>query len=414
MTTGGSPFDIVIAGASFTGLALAKALSVASGTGLRIALIDHRSGDAHGAPTADSRAFALSAGSRYFLQHIGLWPALVTCAQPVEKIEITDSSLDAGVRPRLLSWANILANGDPASYIVPAQHVLSALADAVKAESAIVQMRGRTISSIDHTGQVLTLSLDDGRALTAKLLIASDGQNSPLRQKAGLKIVRWDYAQKGIVTTISHDKPHEATAIQHFLPGGPFAILPLTGNRSCITWSEDADEADRIMALDDAGFARALDQRLAGRLGAFEVVGPTQTWPLSCHLARDYVKARIALVGDAAHGVHPIAGQGLNLGLRDVAALTDVIVEGASLGLDYGQINILQRYETWRRTDSALNAVVFDGLNRMFSNDVALLRSVREVGLGSVDRMDGLKAFFVREAAGQSGDVPSLMRKDVA
>jgi 2-octaprenyl-6-methoxyphenol hydroxylase len=231
-----------------------------------------------------------------------------------------------------------------------------------------------------------------------------------LREAAGIKIVGWGYGQTGIVTTIAHSRPHGARAVQHFLPGGPFAILPLPENRSCITWSEDAAEAQRILALDDMAFLAEVEKRVGGRLGTLELAGPRQSWPLEMHLARSYVARRFVVIGDAAHGVHPIAGQGLNLAFRDVAALTEVLADAARLGLDLGNGEVLARYERWRRFDSAVSAATFDGLNRLFSNDWTLVRAARDFGLGLVDRMPGLKAFFVREAAGLSGELPRLLK----
>lgn len=408
-------FDVVIAGASFAGLALAKGLSVASQGGLKVAILDRTEAlTTGGTKRPDARAFALSASSRYLLQRIGVWPRISADAQAVEKIQITDSPLDAGVRPVLLAWDNILSNGDPASFIVPADKVLDGLNDCVSSDPAITSFRPITISTVETTDREHFITTDDGQVIAAKLVVAADGQHSPLRKMMAIDVVRWAYDQRGIVTTIAHSKPHNATAIQHFLPAGPFAILPLTGNRSCITWSETTEQAERILASDDAHFIEQLDLRLAGRVGSFDVIGSRQSWPLSMHLARAYVADRFALIGDAAHGVHPLAGQGLNLGLRDVAALVDVVVEGAGLGLDVGRLDVLQRYERWRRSDTALSAASFDGINRLFSNDVTILRSLREVGLGTVDRLQGLKDFFIGEAAGQAGELPTMMQKDVA
>jgi len=416
-------FDIVIAGASFAGLALARALSVRSQGHLKMAIVDptdaaptnaRSPAPARNQPRSDARAFALSASSRYLLERISVWSQLSHAAQSVTHIKITDSSLEAGVRPVLMAWDNLLKSGDPASFIVPAAEVLDALLETVRADKTIVHFRPCSIASIEKSDRHHTVRLSDGRSLSAKLVVAADGQKSPLRNMAGIDVVRWAYDQRGIVTTIAHNKPHHATAVQHFLPSGPFAMLPLRDNRTCITWSETTSEAERILGGDDAQFLDELDQRIAGRLGSFEVVGPRQSWPLSMHLARSYIADRFALIGDAAHGVHPLAGQGLNLGLRDVAALADVVVEAGGLGLDIGRLDVLQRYERWRRSDSALSAASFDGINRLFSNDAALLRSLREVGLGAVDRLQGLKNYFVGEAAGQAGDVPMMMQKDVA
>ncbi|MCH9765824.1 MAG: FAD-dependent monooxygenase, partial [Alphaproteobacteria bacterium] len=345
-------FDVVIAGASFAGLALARALADESRGSLRIALVERRDGT-QDQPLEDARAFALSASSRYLLERLGVWVQIADDAQPVTTIEITDSSLDSGIRRVLLSWENRIPNGDPASYIVPAPRLHAALTKAAMDDAAITILQPAEIVSSKTVGSSQQVVLQDGRTLHATLVVAADGQKSPLRSMHDLKTVRQTYDQIGIVTTIAHQKPHNSTAVQHFLPGGPFAILPLMGNRSCITWSETAAEASRILDGEDALFLSELDTRLGGRLGAIEVVGPRQSWPLSMHLAHSYIAERFALIGDAAHTVHPIAGQGLNLGFRDVAALVDVVMDGASLGLDIGRLDVLERYERWRRSDSA-------------------------------------------------------------
>jgi 2-octaprenyl-6-methoxyphenol hydroxylase len=250
--------------------------------------------------------------------------------------------------------------------------------------------------------------------LRVKLLVAADGRNSPLREAAGIGVVRWSYPQTGIVATVRLDRPHQGRAVQHFLPSGPFAVLPLTDDRACITWTEDAARASAILALDDAGFLAETEKRFGYRLGSISLAGPRASWPLDMHLARALVADRFALVGDAAHGVHPIAGQGLNLGLRDVAALTEVVADAARLGLDIGALTVLERYERWRRLDSALSAATFDALNRLFSNDSTPLRTARDFGLGLVERMPALKRFFVSEAAGLNGEVPRLLRGELA
>ena len=240
-------------------------------------------------------------------------------------------------------------------------------------------------------------------------------QGSPLREAAGIGVVRWSYPQIGIVTTVRHEKPHQGRAVQHFLPAGPFAILPLTGNRSCITWTEDAARAREILALDDAGFLAEVEKRFGYRLGGIALAGPRASWPLDMHLARSMVADRFALVGDAAHGVHPIAGQGLNLGLRDVAALAEVVADAARLGLDIGSLTVLERYERWRRARTRRSqpppSTPSTGCSPTTST---LLRTARDFGLGLVERMPALKQFFVAEAAGLTGDVPRLLRGEPA
>jgi 2-octaprenyl-6-methoxyphenol hydroxylase len=400
-------FDIVISGASFAGLALARALAHTFGRDIRVAVIDRAPRTA--APPPDARAFALSAASRHMLEHLGVWQRVAGECQPVTGIDITDSGLDAGIRPVLLSYENMIG-GEPASTIVPSTALTRALAEAVAADTSVTFLAPAEATGFTAEPYAVEIALRDGEALTASLLVAAEGRKSPLREAAGIKTVSWSHGQTGIVTTVAHERRHLGRAVQHFLPGGPFAILPLPGNRSCITWSEQADEARRILALDDEAFLAEVDKRFGGKLGAITLAGPRQSWLLETHLARRYVLDRFAVIGDAAHIVHPIAGQGLNLALRDVAALVEVISDAARIGLDLGHADALLRYERWRRFDSWLSAATFDGLNRMFSNDWALARSARDFGLGLVDRLPGLKQVFVTEAAGLSGEVPKLLR----
>ena len=401
-------YDVIISGASFAGLALARALIHAFGNDIRIAIIDRAPRTA--SPPDDVRAFALSAASKHMLDVLGIWEKVAGEAQAVSEIEITDSGLEAGIRPVLLTYANQVGEHEPASFIVPSQALSRALHEAVTNVSEIELIAPAEASSFESGDAGVDIALADGRTLRAALLVAADGRRSPLREAAGIKSIGWSYPQIGIVTTVEHDRPHMGRAVQHFLPGGPFAILPLTGNRSCITWSEDAAEARRILALDDEGFLAEVDKRFGGKLGAVRLAGPRQSWPLELHLARRTIAPRFAVIGDAAHIVHPIAGQGLNLALRDVAALAEVLADAARLGLDLGNWDTLERYERWRRFDSALSAAAFDGLNRLFSNDWTLLRSARDFGLGLDDRVPSLKQLFVTEAAGLSGELPRLLK----
>jgi 2-octaprenyl-6-methoxyphenol hydroxylase len=406
---GSSNFDVVISGASFAGLALARGLSQALGEDFKIGLIDRGAGPG-ALGNSDSRASALSAASKRMLEVLGAWPLVAAEAQPVANIEITDSGLDAGVRPVLLTYDNVTDAGDPATYIVPngALHqALCAVLSGVPSIKWIAPAEAEDFTSDEAEARV---RLADGCELGTALLVAAEGRRSRLREAAGIKIVGWKYPQTGIVTTVRHELAHGARAVQHFLPSGPFAILPLKGNRACITWTEDAHEAKRIMALDDAGFLAEVEKRFGGKLGTVTLDGPRQSWPLDVHLARRYVGNRFALIGDAAHGVHPLAGQGLNLAFRDVAALTEVVSDAVRLGFDPGDAQALARYERWRRFDSVVSAATFDGLNRLFASDATLLRSARDLGLGIVDRMPALKRFFVGEAAGLTGELPRLLK----
>lgn len=404
----GRRFDVAIVGGSFAGMVLALALAQALGPSLSIALVDPALG--RPAPKgADPRASAISAGSRHLLDVLGIWAAIAPDAEPVRRIDITDSSLDAGVRPILLTYENVLADGAWASHIAPNAVLSRALAAAV-ARTPQIALIGDAGTGLACDDFVARLTLAKGAAIAASVVVAADGRRSPLRDAVGIKLTHWSYPQTGIVTTITHEKPHGGVAVQHFLPAGPFALLPLPGNRSCITWSEERVRAEAIMALPDQDFLAEIDLRVAGRLGAISQAVGRGTWALEMHLARTYVAPRFALVGDAAHGVHPIAGQGLNLALRDVAALVECVAEAARLGFDLGSDAALQRYQRWRRFDSTLSASAFDALNRLFSNDAPLLRSTREFGLGMIDRIPALKNAFVGEAAGLTGDVPRLLR----
>jgi 2-octaprenyl-6-methoxyphenol hydroxylase len=408
-------FDVVISGASFAGLALARALSAAFGARARIAIVDRGEGDG-GTSHSDVRAFALSAASRRMLDVLGAWQAVSEFAQPVSSIEITDSSLDAGIRPVLLRYDTQLDDGETSMFIVPATALGRALRSSVTADPCITLIEPADVTSCETDDFGIELILADGRRIAAALAVSAEGRRSRLREAHGIKTVGWNYGQTGIVTTIAHGRPHGGRAVQHFLPGGPFAILPLTsladtpGGRSCITWSETNEEACRILALDDEAFLLEIDTRVGGKFGTIELAGPRQSWPLSMHLARSYVAPRFAIVGDGAHVVHPIAGQGVNLALRDAAALAEVVAEAQRLGLDIGNVESLKRYERWRRFDSAASAMAFDGLNRIFSNDNSLARAARDFGLGVVERLPRLKAAFVSEAAGLAGELPRLLK----
>lgn len=403
-------FDVIVSGASYAGLSLGLALAEAL-PGITIALVDPAAPQGTGTPWRDPRAFAVSASSRHLLEAIGIWPAIAAEAQAVSSIEITDSELDAGVRPTLLTYTNDTDAGEPASHIVPGGALLAALVDKARTTADLSIVTPHAAATGYTAGEIdAVVSLADGREIAGRLVVAAEGRRSSLREAAGIKLVGWPYHQTGIVVTVAHERPHLGLAVQHFLPSGPFAILPLPGDRSCITWTEEAREARRILALDDAAFLGEVEKRFGGRLGTVSLASRPASWPLELHLARAYVAPRLALVGDTAHGVHPIAGQGLNLALRDVAALAEVVAETMRVGLDPGSPDVLARYERWRRFDSTVSALAFDGINRLFSNDWTLLRAARDFGLGVVDRMPLVKRMLVSEAAGLTGDVPRLLK----
>ena len=400
-------FDVIIAGGGFVGTTLALAVATLAPKGFRVALID---AEPPQKDKADARASALSAASKGLLSVLGIWPELAGDAQPITSIDVTDGSLDAPLRPYFLGFDDDLRSGESGAYMIENADLTRALSAALAREPAIAVSAPDSVIGFSATPFDIEVQRAKGGAASAKLLVAADGKRSRLREEAGIKCVSWSYPQVGIVTTVKHEKPHGGKAVQHFLPGGPFAILPLKGNRSSIVWTEDKATGKAIIEADEAAFVAELAKRFRSKLGDIALAGPRQSFPLDFQVARSFVAERLALVGDAAHAVHPLAGQGLNIGFRDVAALTEIIVEGARLGLDIGASGPLERYERWRRFDSAFSAAVMDGLNRLFSNDNAPLRALRDLGLGVVDRAPWLKRALVREAAGVSGNVPRLLK----
>ncbi len=401
--------DVIISGGGIVGLTLALALATALDGKLSIAVIDPGPLD----PSRirdDVRARALGAASIRFLTAIGVWPAIEPYAQRVSAVDITDSALMDGIRPTLSSYDPDL-DGE-AMLIVENAPLMRIVTTAARAAPGVTLLPGRRVAALTSAQQrPAAVTLDDGTIRIATVVAAADGRSSPLREMAGIKSMGWSYRQAGIVTTIAHELPHGGRAVQHFLPGGPFALLPLIGGRCCVTWTEEATEAARLMTVDDTAFLQALEQRAGGRLGRISLAGSRQSWPLELHLARALAADRITLIGDAARSVHPLAGQGLNLGLRDCAAFADVIEDAALAGQDIGVATTLERYERWRRADGAFSAAAFDGLNRLFSNDVGILRMARAAGLGLLERSPTSKRWLLGEAAGLTGDLPRTMRR---
>ena len=406
--------DVVIVGSSYVGLTLALALVHELGSEITVAVVDREPARKCDAIESgrDPRASAISAASRNLFETLSLWSRLEDVAVPIAAIELTDTPLNAGVRRSILTYDNTIEGADDAaSYIIPNDRIAVSLERAAAACPSIKRFHGETLAGFTADGSCAKLTMRSGIVMAASLAIAADGRKSGLREAADIRTVSWGHGQSGIVTAIRHEFDHGNRAIQHFLPSGPFAMLPLAGGRrSCVTWSENAAEARRILDLGDGAFLDEVDMRVAGRLGAVTLDGPRKSWPLSTHLARRFVAPRLALAGDAAHGVHPIAGQGLNLGLRDVAALVECVSDAARVGLDLADPDALARYEQWRRFDTTVSTATYGGLNRLFSNDVPLARSMREVGLGVLDRMPMIKRAFVNEAAGLSGVLPRLLR----
>jgi 2-octaprenyl-6-methoxyphenol hydroxylase len=399
--------DLIIAGGGFAGLGLAVALKVELGAGFDIVVVDPVLG---GAPSRDARASAIAAGARRFFERLGVWGEVASESQPILDMVITDSKLDDPIRPSFLSFGGDVEPGEPFGHMVENRLLLDALAKRAAALGVELRGQGASVSRYRQQDEEITAILPSGEDITARLLVAADGGRSRLREQAGIAMHGWDYGQSGIVTTVEHELDHEGRAEEHFLPAGPFAILPLTGRRSSLVWTEKAAEAQRIIALDEAGFHAELEKRFGLKLGDIRAVGPRAAFPLAMRIARSFVADRLALVGDAAHIIHPIAGQGLNLGIRDAAALSECVTDAAGLGLDIGAPDVLERYQRWRRFDTVSMGMATDGLNRLFSNDHDAIRLVRDFGLGLVERFPAAKRFFIREATGLTGTVPRLMQ----
>jgi len=399
--------DILIAGAGYVGLATAAAIAHAA-PHLAIRIVDPAP---EGVWKKDGRASAIAAAAIRMLEELDCWSKILPDAEPIREMIVTDSRTGDPVRPVFLTFDGEVAPGEPFAHMVPNVTMNGALREKCEAAGVTIS-QGVAVSGFteEMPGAPLDIALSDGSTVKTRLLIAADGAKSNLRALAGIKTVHWDYGQMGIVATIAHERPHEGRAEEHFLPAGPFAILPLKGNRSSIVWSESTENAERLLKADDFTFDIELEKRFGLQLGELRVEGQKRAYPLGLTLARDFVKPRFALVGDAAHGIHPIAGQGLNLGFKDAAALAETIVEADRLGLDIGALDVLQRYERWRRFDTWQMGATTDVLNRMFSNDFTPLRALRDIGLGLVDRMPGMKSFFIAQAAGLSGPAPRLLR----
>ncbi len=396
--------DVVIAGGGFAGLALAIALR--QGLGERFAVTVADPGLGRG--TSDVRASAIAAAARRMLEAIGVWHEVAPKAEEILDMIVTDSRLDDAVRPVFLTFAGEVAPGEPFAHMVENGALLTALLAKAKQEG--VNLRESAVRDFSVAPQRIAVHCADGTGIAARLLVAADGARSRLRELAGIQTVGWSYGQSAIVTTVEHERDHHGRAEEHFLPAGPFAILPLKNRRASLVWTETEAEAARILALPDAEFHAELEKRFGLHLGELRVVGPRHAYPLGLQIARSFVAERLALIGDAAHMLPPIAGQGLNLGLRDVAALAEAIVDAARLGLDPGGADVLDRYQRWRRFDTRARGVATDGLNRLVANRSDVLRVVRDIGLGLVDRLPMLKSIFIRDAAGLTGDVPKLLR----
>lgn len=406
---------IVIAGGGLAGLTLSLALKRALADGVDVVMCDPAlQRDPHG----DKRAFAIAAAARRMLEALSIWDKVADKAQPILDMVITDSSLQDPVRPTFLTFEGTVEDGEPFAHMITSGDLTALLLDACR--EAGVALRPEGVSGFSVQGACTEVALNGGEKLSAALLVAADGARSRLREQAGIGWISWPYRQSGIVATISHARDHEGRAVEHFLPSGPFAILPLTDetrpdgsvmHRSSIVWSERSENVPALLEAHPEDRLAELEKRFGLQLGKIAFETKPQAFPLSFGVARSFVGERIALLGDAAHVIHPIAGQGLNLGLHDAAVLAEIVTDAMRLGMDPGAADVLGQYERARRADITAMGLVTDGLNRLFSNDMLPVRLIRDLGLGLVDRMPGLKRFFIREAAGlRGGETPRLLK----
>ncbi len=399
--------DIIIAGGALNGSALALALA---GSGLSVSVVDPVAPADQAADGFDGRGYALALTSQRLLQAIGVWGNVAEHAQPLLEIKITDGRAGEGPSPFVLEFDHAEIEEGPMGYMVEDRYLRRALSAALETNPRIALVTGdKVVEQRVGPGRVAAV-LASGRTLNGAVLVGCDGRRSQVATRAGIKRSGWDYGQTALVCAISHERPHHGIAHQFFMPPGPLAILPLPGNQSSIVWTESHDEAARINALGDAAYLDVLRPRFGDFLGEISLAGARFTYPLNLTIANSFVAERVALVGDAAHGMHPIAGQGLNAGLKDVAALAEVLALAKRRGEDIGRIDVLERYQRWRRFDVMTLAAATDAVNKLFSNDNSLIRLGRDLGLGVVNALPGLRRSFIREAAGLTGELPRLLQ----
>ncbi|HEV8389362.1 MAG TPA: UbiH/UbiF/VisC/COQ6 family ubiquinone biosynthesis hydroxylase [Dongiaceae bacterium] len=447
MTNGGiaeeSEAELIVVGGGLVGLTLA--IACAEG-GIRTIVVEAESAEALGSTAYDGRSAAIAYGSQQVLRAIGAWNGIAPHAQPIRDIRVTDggwhvksqshayvhySHLDLLDRkpaapvsepesPVIMSCEpDTQPASAPFGYIVENRVTRIALLARAKECANLTHLAPRLVTALDLTSEAARVTLDNGRGLTARLVVAADGKQSALRRMAGIGSRQFGYHQTAIVCTVAHEKPHGAVAHEHFLPAGPFAMLPMTDetladgsqrHRSSIVWSEDPRLVPMLLKLDEEAFGQEIERRFGLSLGQVRPLGPRFSYPLTMTLADSYVRERFALAGDAAHGIHPIAGQGFNLGVRDVAALAEVLVEAGRAGLDLGSLEVLDRYARWRRFDNIMLSTFMDGLTRLFSNDFAPLRLARDIGFALFNRTMPLKRLAMRHAMGIVGKLPRLVQ----
>ena len=376
-----------------------------AGAGLDVVVVDGETPQAALAPTFDGRASAVALAPQRMLAKIGLWPDIEPYAAPIKQIRVSD-----GASPLFLHYDHQELGDEPLGWIVENRALRQAIQIGLKKRDKVRWIAPAKAVKVERGAERVEAWLEDGRKITASLAVAADGRASPVRTSAHIATTSWKYEQTAIVCTLQHEKPHHDTAQEHFLPAGPFAILPLRGHRSSVVWTEKAHLVPAIMAQNDRDFQRELETRFGDYLGHLTLEGPRFSYPLGLQIADRYTAPRLALIGDAAHAMHPVAGQGMNMGLRDVAALAELVVDAKRLGQDLGDGQILARYERWRRFDNLLMLGLTDGLVRLFSNDVGPVRLARQFGMAAVNRLPPLKHFFMRHAMGLVGELPRLLK----
>jgi len=408
-------FDIVIVGGGLAGGLAAVTLAQ---EGFACALVDAQNPAAMRSDTFDGRTTAISYASARLFRRTDLWTACENRAEPIHDILVTDGRAEGRFRDGHVSPFNLhfdsreLDDETPLGWIVENVALRNAIYDAIETSEKITLFAPAHRTSVSLGKANAVIPLQDGRELVAPLIIAADGKGSTLRGEAGIKVNRWAYKQTGIVATVAHEEPHKGVAQEFFLPGGPFAILPMKENRSSLVWTEDAQAAPAYLNLDDEHFTDEINRRFGPYLGDVTLAGPRFSYPLSFHLSQSFVAPRLALIGDAARAIHPIAGQGFNLGVKDIAALADVLTEARDVGLDIGSLSTLDNYQCWRRFDSTALALGTDALNRLFSNDIAPIRLARSLGMGAVNRIDPLRKIFMRQAGADLGKLPPLLQPE--
>jgi 2-octaprenyl-6-methoxyphenol hydroxylase len=402
--------DVVIGGGGMVGLTLALALA---GGGLRVLLADPVPPAKTVDAAFDGRVSAISYSSVRMLRTLGVWERLQASAQPINDILVTDAKLGEAPSPFSLHFDH-REIGVPMGFIAENRDIRESLLACAESYQGLQFEWPSAVTDLRPRADAIEVEFDSRKSVAVPLFVAAEGRDSPSRERMNIGLVTWSYPQRGIVATVAHERAHHGTAYEHFLPSGPFAILPMTANRSSLVWTEREALADAMLRLSEDEFEAEVSQRFGQHLGAIRVAGPRWSYPLRFHLARAFVRPRFALLGDAAHGIHPIAGQGLNLGFKDVAALAEIVLDAARLGLDIGGKDVLARYERWRRFDSFALAAATDALNRLFSNDFAPLRLARDLGLGMVDGIGPLRRFFMRHAGGDVGRLPRLLRGEAA